>query len=351
LGYNPKFPDNENYARKSRLELETKIIESRPYGDNGKVSIFEAYYRLRVHSDYFGQPFHIRVGRFAPMRLSREHTGPLRTSRYLVTPSPISTFLNNIYGIGLDVSFGFEPGKNPIGGWAIGLIEGNYFYTLTHDPVLDRHYWPVTDVMSDPVRANSQIRGRPGFYSYAEVRDASGRFRLYTAYYYNGMSGAEFRGFALRVATGAVTADWKRLKLIVQMLNADTTLREDVNLIGFTIPKESMFKLRFDGFYVLMSMPLGKRHSASVRYDEFTNQYSLPQVMDDGRLISIESAPTTSFLWTFNYTLTFGKRHRFSVEYLDFDSREWSGTMDPVTKKNIGEPKDNQALLNYTFSF
>jgi hypothetical protein len=113
-----------------------------------------------------------------------------------------------------------------------------------------------------------------------------------------------------------------------------------------------MPKLRFDGFYVLVNMPLGKRHSLSARYDEFTNQYSLPDIVDDqGQRIANASEPTTSFLWTFNYALTFGKRHRFSAEYLDLDSREWSGTLDPVTKQNIGEPKDNQALLNYTFWF
>jgi hypothetical protein len=327
LGYNPQLPDEKNY--------------NEHYDDNGKVSVFEAYVRLRVHSDYFKQPFHVRAGRIAPMRFSREHQTPMRTSRYLVTPSPISAFLNNIYGYGADVSFGFE--KRPIGAFALGLIEGNYFYTLPLDVTAVKHYWPMTDAMSDPSRDNSQITGRPGAYALVSARDSSGHYSAHGGYYWNGISHSEDRGHTLRVATGSVAANWKNASLIYQVLNAETIFRKPILVHNpFSIGPEPTLTvpiMRFDGFYFRISVPAGEAHRFSMRYDEFTIRYDHPIII-----------PATSQAWVLNYTYTFKKHHKFSLEHVILDTQEWSlGNADFGIAQRDAE--DDHTLLNYTFSF
>jgi hypothetical protein len=317
LGYSHSFYDED--------------IANPHYGTRNGLDIYEAYAEVAVPSDYFKQDFYVRMGRIPLFGFPMEYRGQMRSSDWFITPSPISTFLNNIYGTGVDVRYGFEEGKNPLGGWAAGILEGNGFYFLAYDPIVAKHFWPVTDLITAPHGKNDDVRLEPGFYGYATIRDPK-YFRAHIGYYHNGVKPSVVHGASLRVGMGGIDINlWGRGQLQFQMLNGEAVFRQKFPILGTPVRIPT---LDFDGFYFALHVPFGakERHRAAVRYDEFTMNYR-------NKLFR----PATSLSYAFDYSFQWRKHHRFGAEYIYIDTQEWVPSGDDYS--------DDMFSLNYTFSF
>ena len=287
-----------------------------------------------------GEHFELRAkgGLFFPP-ISLENIGDAWSTFYTVSPSAINAWGEEVRATGVETSLAFTGIENELsvtgaGFWnndPIGSLLAYRGFTVHDRQTRSRDQLPLPPVPSpEPggdfeqqapwVEPMQEIDHRPGYYAAAAWENFR-FFELNGIYFDNRGIPEDFDGYQYAWKTrffnvGAVAFLPAEMELFGQFMDGRTEM-------GFLQPGAPQVSTDFSSGYLLFTAPFAGRHRFSLRYERFRTRDL------DGRE-PVDTSNENGSAWTIDYLMRIGGRHRLAFELLRIDS-------DRMARLTLGE--------------
>lgn len=275
-----------------------------------------------------------RIGAFYPP-FSVENGGNGWSSPLTISSSAVNTWLGEeVRPLGVQWSMrrplGFTGSPHELGAFAAGFYGNDPAGTLlfwrgwaVHDRQTrlgDALPLPPQRLGEDPEGALQhelepvhEIDGRPGFYAGVQWRYAR-RVALRLAHYDNRADPGAFDdgqwGWRTRFLHASAQIELpRRVGLLAQRLHGDTDWIVGTTTEGALPPDARLVSDEIDAWFVLLTRPIGERHSVTLRYDDF-----------DYRRTGTSLAPDSGRARAVAYRYRASPRLSLGLEWLQIDS-------------------------------